>query len=61
MESKSIEEVQDILKHHHIYVIDHSKPLPQFDENALATLGQLDKSIIMHGMVISLPNVFFFF
>jgi hypothetical protein len=39
MEAKSEKAIQDILKDHRIYVIDHSQPLPQFDEHALATLG----------------------
>lgn len=56
MENKGAKEIQDILKHRHLYVVDQSKPMGQFNENALATLGPLDKSIIMHGMMISLPN-----
>jgi hypothetical protein len=61
MESKSGKEIQDILKDRHIYIIDQSQPLPQFDENALMTLGQLDKPIIMHGAVVSLRTPIHFF
>jgi hypothetical protein len=61
MDCKSGKEIQEILKYRHIYVIDESPPMSQFNEDALGSLGQFDKSIVMHGMMVSPPHNIHFY
>jgi hypothetical protein len=57
MESKSEKEVQDILRHQHIYIHPSPsfKPSYGFDAEGMSTVAELDKSIILHGVYTFTP------
>jgi hypothetical protein len=49
-ENKSEMEIQELLKERHIVVLDQFEPTLEFDERGLSTLGDLYKSVTIHGM-----------
>jgi hypothetical protein len=51
MEAKSVQEIHKILKDRHICITDQSHLPLGFDEDGLATLSQLDKSVVIHGII----------
>jgi len=48
--SKSADEIQAIFRRKHIVVYDQFEPTLAFDEKGLRTLGDLYKSVTIHGM-----------
>ena len=49
-ESKSDQEIQNILKEKHIVVTDEFKPSLSFDDKGLRTLGDLYKPVTIQGV-----------
>ena len=49
-ESKSGDEIQGIFRRKHIVVYDQFQPTLAFDEKGLKTLGDLNKSVTIHGV-----------
>jgi hypothetical protein len=50
LESKSNEEIQGLFWRKHVVIHDQFEPTLTFDENGLKTLGDLHKSVTIHGM-----------
>ena len=49
-ESKSGDEIQAIFRRKHIVIYDQFQPTIAFDEKGLKTLGDLHKSVTIHGV-----------